>query len=377
MSELLARAEWQLDNFDGTVDAIAGYWDFPVSSMVPLLCHRRGLPAASLTAVLKCEHKYWSRLEQEKVIDEVPRFGLVSFRADVPPPGVSYPLWLKPVKSVSSELAFKVHDDNEFRGALRQIRDGTSRVGERFQYILDQVELPTKITELGGEGCLAEEAVSGTQVTVEGYSTAGGVTIYGVIDSYNYPEGSSFLRYQYPSALPGDVIDRLRRVSERVINHIGLVDTAFNIEYFWNPSTGAVHLLEINPRHSQSHALLFDYVDGIPNHQCMVQIALGMRPNLSYRDGTYTLAAKWFLRRFTDGEVIRVPTDLEVREVERAVPGCSIEILVREGDRLSSLSEQDSYSYALATIHTGGQNDEQLQDKYNRCIELLNFDIVA
>lgn len=56
----------QLKNYPSSVDAIVGYWDFPVSTMLPLLCQSFGLPSPSFEAVLKCEHKYWSRLEQRR-----------------------------------------------------------------------------------------------------------------------------------------------------------------------------------------------------------------------------------------------------------------------------------------------------------------------
>ena len=35
--DLLEEAQRQLDSFDGRVDAIIGFWDFPVSTMVPTL----------------------------------------------------------------------------------------------------------------------------------------------------------------------------------------------------------------------------------------------------------------------------------------------------------------------------------------------------
>ena len=45
---LLDRAREQLEAADPPPDAIVGYWDFPVSSMVPILCRERGLASASL-----------------------------------------------------------------------------------------------------------------------------------------------------------------------------------------------------------------------------------------------------------------------------------------------------------------------------------------
>ncbi|MFS8641058.1 MAG: hypothetical protein LOD90_09710, partial [Symbiobacteriaceae bacterium] len=53
VGELLDRARDELNSFDSTIDAIVGYWDFPVSSMVPVLCREYGLPGPSLEAVLK------------------------------------------------------------------------------------------------------------------------------------------------------------------------------------------------------------------------------------------------------------------------------------------------------------------------------------
>jgi hypothetical protein len=90
--------------------------------------------------VLKCEHKYWSRLEQQKVIDEYPSFGLVQLGDEWPPPNVSYPLWLKPIKAFSSELAFKVATDEEFASAMVDMREGIERLGDPFEAVLRRVE---------------------------------------------------------------------------------------------------------------------------------------------------------------------------------------------------------------------------------------------
>src|SRR5690625_7258580 len=57
------------------VDGLIHYLDFPASTTAPILCSEFGLPSASLEAVLKCEHKYWSRLEQMRSIpDHIPEF---------------------------------------------------------------------------------------------------------------------------------------------------------------------------------------------------------------------------------------------------------------------------------------------------------------
>ncbi|MET8021632.1 ATP-grasp domain-containing protein [Streptomyces decoyicus] len=376
---LLEKAQDVLDSFDGSIDAIVGYWDFPVSTLVPLLSERYGTRSTSLESVVKCEHKYWSRLEQQKVITEHPRYGRVDLESDdpKPPEGVRFPMWLKPALSYSSELAFGVKNEEEFGTAVAEIREGISRVGRPFEYILDQLELPPEMEGVGGQVCLAEEAISGIQVAVEGYVHNGEVTVYGTLDSINYPDSSSFLRHQYPSALPEPVVRRLRDVSERVMRQIGMDSATFSIEYFYDPQTDEINLLEINPRHSQSHAELFEYVDGAPNHHCMLGLALGEDPGLRDNAGPYTHAAKWYFRWFADGVVHSVPTQEEIARIERDIPGVRLHMVPEEGQRLSRMPEQDSYSFELAHIFTGGDSEEDMREKYDRCVAALSHALTA
>ncbi|MGX1219458.1 hypothetical protein RKD42_000717 [Streptomyces ambofaciens] len=247
--DILEKAQRELDAFEGSIDAIVGYWDFPVSTLVPILGERYGTRTTSLESVVKCEHKYWSRLEQREVTDCHPRFGRVDLRGDPPrpPEGVSFPMWLKPALSYSSELAFGVGDEEEFRKAVTEIRDGISRVGRPFERILDRIDLPPEMDGVGGRVCLAEEECSGIQVAVEGYVHQGEVTVYGTLDSIDYPDSACFLRHQYPSTLPPQVIRRLHDVTERVMSRIGFDSATFSVEYFYDPSSRRINLLEINP----------------------------------------------------------------------------------------------------------------------------------
>jgi hypothetical protein len=372
--DLLDRATRILDARDTPVDAVIGFWDFPISTLVPLLAARYGLHGAPLEAVVKCEHKYWSRLEQQQVIDEHPRFGLVDLDDPRLPEGLRYPVWLKPVKSYSSELAFRVEDDGQFADAVAEIRDGIGRLGRPFEWILGQVDLPSEIAEVGGQACLAEEAMSGARAATEGYVHDGRVVVYGVLDSITYPERSSFLRHQYPSQLPERVQRRLVEVSERVIAGIGLDWTTFSVEFFCDPGSGDVCLLEINPRHSQSHAQLFADVDGIANHHAMVELALGRDPGLPRGKGPYEIAAKWYHRRFTDGVLRRGPTREEIARIEREIPGVRLSPVAREGQRLSELLGQESYSFELTDVIVGARDEAELVAKYERAVGALTYE---
>jgi hypothetical protein len=374
LPELLASAERQLYHFDGSIDAIIGYWDFPVSSLVPILCERFGTTGPSLESVVKCEHKYWSRLIQHEVVDDHPRFALLDTdHRGGPPSGLRYPLWVKPVKSVSSALAFRATNLDEFQSALDAIRQDIDWMGGPFQYVLEHIDAPPEIGS-SDHCCLVEEDAFGVQLTAEGYVQHGEARMYGVVETINYPETSSFMRYLYPSHLPDHVIERLSDITTRVISHIGLNHSTWNIEFFWNKEHDSLSILEINPRHSQSHARLFQLVDGAANHHALVSIALGRDPELPTGQGPARVAAKCFLREFGgDAHVARVPTAEEVAEVERTIPLTKVKIVAREGERLSDLTHQDSYSYELALVYIGADSEDELDEKYRACVESLPF----
>ncbi len=275
-------------------------------------------------------------------------------------------MWLKPVKSYSSALAFQVKDAEQFDDAVSQIREGIGGIGEAFDVVLSMLDLPPEVAEAGGQhACLAEEEISGRQLTVEGYSIDGKVHCYGVVDSIQYEGTSSFLRYQYPSSVPADIADRLIDASSRVVRQIGLDNSTFNIEFFWDPERDRINIVEVNPRLSQSHAPLFEYVDGVPNHECMISLALGRAPQLPYRKGSYNVAGKWFLRRFSDGYVRKSPSEEDIARVEREVPDTIVDITATQGGRLSDLPSQDSYSYELAALYIGAQDEDELKRNTN------------
>lgn len=377
LNDVLQRASAIIDAFDGPVDAIIGFWDFPVSTVVPLLRQRYGLPTVPLDEVLQCEHKYWSRLVQQEVIDELPRFALVAPACDqASPPGLRFPMWIKPVKSFASMLALRADNAAEFAVALRKINAGIDRLAAPFEEIMQHVELPPEIAAAGGRVCIAEEAIRGQQVTLEGFRHRGEVVVYGIIDSLHYPGTSSFLRYQYPSTLPASVQQRLKDISTRVVQAVGLEGTTFNIEFFWCPDTDAIQLLEINTRHSQSHADLFVHVDGFSNHEILIDLALGRPPERPRGKGRFALAATCFIRRFENGVVRRHPSATEIAHIERSVPDTQIELRAHAGDRLSERTHgQDSYSHLLATVFIGAAHEAELTQKFDQVVATLPYEI--
>ncbi|MBK1621206.1 D-alanine--D-alanine ligase [Lamprobacter modestohalophilus] len=379
---LLHEGVAQLQHARDPIDAVIGYWDFPVSTVLPILRNAVGLPGPSLEAVLGCEHKYWSRRLQAEVAPEhVPPFCAVDPFADDPLAQVriDYPFWLKPIKAVLSNLGFRIDDAGDFDAAIARIRAEIQRWGAPFNLILDQAKLPEAIAAVDGYQCIAESLISaGRQVTQEGWSFGGEVEIYGTMDSLRTGPGAScFERYQYSSQLPAAVLERMSAISRRVIRHIGYDGAPFNIEYFWDQDQDQIWLLEINARLSKSHAPLFRMVDGCYHHQVMVDLGLGRRPRFQRGHGDFRLAAKFMLRQFNDAIVKRVPSADEIAQIEATLPGTEITISVEPGQRLSDLRDQDSYSYEVAVIFIGGNDEAELEAKLANCKRRLPLELEA
>lgn len=374
--DLYERAREIIDAEDGAPDAIIGYLDFPVTALVTLLHRDYGLPGATPEAVATCEHKYWTRLEQKKIFPKntplvcaLNPFAPEEARKTAP----DFPFWLKPVKGHSSVLGFMVEDDNDLQRALHECRQKIHLIGEPFNQFLTHVD-HDGAGEIDGNHAVAESLISADrQFTLEGYVWKGETVVYGAVDSVR--EGhhkSSFSRYQYPADIPEKVIGKATKITARFMKQIGYDGAPFNIEFFWDPESGDLHLLEVNARISKSHSPLFRMVDGASHHKVAIDLALGREPDMPRGQGKDKVAAKFMLRSFEgDGIVKRVPNAEEIAELKRILPDIDANVLVEKEVQLSTLFYQDSYSYELADIFLGGSDAEMLEDSYARCVDSL------
>ncbi|MCG6657576.1 ATP-grasp domain-containing protein [Halomonas campisalis] len=379
IEEILENARQRLRDFPGSVDGIVHYIDFPVSTIVPILAEEFGLPSASLSAVLKCEHKYWARVEQAKVVPEcVPPFAAFDPFDDAAlerlEREVGYPMWIKPIKSFSSYLGFRVDGPADFHAGVTRMRDEISRFQAPFDYLLEKVARPSEVAEVGGGHCIAEGIIDGRQCTLEGYGHQRRIEVYGAVDSLRHANRSTFGRYQYPSTLPERVLERMEAVTRRFMRHIGYDNAPFNVEFFWDEESDRIWLLEVNTRISESHCDLFEKVDGSSHHQVAVDLALGRAPDFTKGAGEYPIAGKFFLRTYGDARLRQVPDADEIRRVERQVPGATIQVQVEEGGQLSELMDQDSYSFCLALVFIGAEEEAELLDKFDEVGRLLTFE---
>ena len=377
---LYERAREQIAALDPAPDAIIGHLDFPVTSIVALLNRDFGLRGASPEAVARCEHKYWMREEQRKVFpDATPKvtpinpFDPESALKAAP----DFPFWLKPVKGHSSKLGFLVRDDRDFEKALHECRLFIHQHGEPFNRFLAHLDPESGCPEdVDGNFAVAEELISADRLfTLEGLVHGGETKAVGVVDSLKGgKESVSFSRYQYPGDIPAETVEAARAIVGELLSAFYFDEGPFNVEFFWDEENDELRLLEINPRLSKSHTPLFHIVDGASHHRQAILLALGEDPELPDGGGHSKIAAKFMIRsQEEDGIVKGVPKPEQIDELKKLVPDFAAQILVTEGQRLSDLADQDSYSYELADIFIGGSSVEMIEDTYLRCRHSLDF----
>lgn len=368
----------QIAGPDGSVDAIIAHWDFPTSVLVPILCREHNIPAPSLESVLKCEHKYWSRVEQRKAIPEfVPDFCSVDPFAPDPLSQVTldYPFWLKPVKAFSSQLGFKIENAEQFQAAIEETREKIRHFGDPFNEALAHAELPPEIQKADGNTCIAEQIIAGVQGAPEGTVFRGEFNVHGVFDQPKDEGEAIYDRLEYPSNMPEHVQRRMIDASKRFLEHIGYDNGCFNAEFMWNEKTDELWLVEFNTRISQSHSEMFIMVDGMSNHEVALDIALGERPSMPYRQGQFTIAAKCMIpHEHKDGIVTRVPSQQELDNLCERFPGTKVRLEIEPGMQLSDLPNQDSFNYHIGTIYLGGRSHEEIRERYQACLEALQFE---
>jgi biotin carboxylase len=380
VAEMLRLCREQLDRqaqAGCSIDAIIGLWDYPVSAMAHLLSREYGLPHPTLESVFKCEHKYWSRVEQRKVLPEmVPPFARFSPYDDDPAAAIdiAFPYWVKPIKAFGSHLAFKVEDEQDLRTAAKRMRGRIDHFRDGFSHLMSYADVPDDIRN--GGFAIAESIIrADRQCTLEGYIQNDAFHVHGIVDSIPEEGVPSFNRFQHPSNIDPVLKERMAEAAEAFMRGLGYREAPFNMEFFHDEKEDVLHILEINPRVSHAHAELFRLVDGTANYRIPIQIQLGEPVEFPLGQGEYAIAAMLYDRAFEPGVVRKTPSQEDIRSMEERISSLIYEPEVAAGDELADQPFQDSYSYKLAHMFLGAGSEAELLEKYERIRAELRFDI--
>ena len=317
--------------------------------LASLVAERRGLPGPQPRALTACQFKPTSRaLQRATVPSATPRFALLDGK---PPFGL--PFFVKPVVGRLSQNARRIDDPSDI-GRLRDLNgymSGYARIAALAGLHPDAVH-----------GFLAEELLSGLEVTLEGYVYDGMVTTIGVTDSQKYEGTNSFERFEYPSRLSAERQAELSDVAARVLPALGFDGGFFNVEFFV-PEEGPARIIEVNPRIASQFSPLVKAVHGLSTYEALFALACGDDP--AWQVGRpQGVAISYCLRVFEDAYVAAVPE-----------PEDDLELLVRPSLRLSEQGQNDAQSYRLCIFYGFGETREEAIESCRARARSLRFQL--
>lgn len=356
---------------DKGLSGVISTQDFPGVMLASVLCKHWGLPGCTLISSLRLQHKYYSRLEQRRLLPErTPAFDCIPATGPLDAPAIAYPFFIKPVKAVFSFLAARIENEQELGAFLTNSRETLAAFIEPFNEVL----MRYTDFEIDGNHYIAEELLEGEQVTLDGYCWDHEVYIIGIVDSVKYPGTNSFHSFEYPSKLPEAVQQRMIDLAKRFIGGTDFDHAMFNIEMFYDAARDRIDIIEVNPRMFFAAADYYEKVDGLDTYAAHLELARGIRPRLTRRTGRFGVAATFTPRVFEDRRVVRMPDESEIRQLQEAFPDMILRLEHRVGDKLSDRL-QSSGSYRYATINLGGRDWEDLYSRYDRLKQALNIEL--
>ncbi len=344
----------------GSIDGVIGSND-RTAHLAAHIAHRLGLPGPSPASFMACHDKLAARRIQTELVPEAtPRFAAIDpFDATSPGPSLPFPFFVKPVTGHLSQLAYTIHDAEELASVLREARDHLEAIAA-FDDELEGASFRT---------LLAEELLTGDLVTFEGFMRDGELTTVGVTDSIMHPNGISFVRFDYPSTVAGDVQARMAAISQRLMRGIGFDGSLFNVEFFVGPD-GDPRIVEVNGRMASQFAPLVRALHGVSTYEVQLELATGGTPTLPPRGNL--VASSFVVRHYEDAIVETVPDPAPILE---RFPHAQVELLVHPGQRLSD-NDDDVVSHRLALVALAGRTRDEVRERMALVEGLLRFDLI-
>ena len=341
-----------------------------------LVAEQLGLPGATPEAVLAAQHKLHAR----RVLQAVAPEANIAFQAlDVPyghdmPDGLDYPTYVKPVKAAFSVLARQV----DSRSALQ----AHTRFGRRELWVIRRLVEPfeqvarQRLPEAGSAHRLMLEAplpASTPQYNLDGWVQGGQIHALGVVDAVMYPGTQAFMRWQLPSALPADVQARALDVARRFLAAIGFGHGFFNMEFFFDPATQRLAVIEFNPRLASQFGDLYQRVQGRDPHAMSLALALGQDPlALPRRTPSAGIAASLVYRSFNPALVPAMPGLAARQALHQAFADALLYPMPKAGHGLArDFKWLGSHRYGI--VHLGGRDAADLQRRARQASALLGW----
>ena len=322
-----------------------------------VLAEKLGLPGTDPRVVITAQHKFYARQAFARIAPEAgARYAAFPYtlrsRADLP---FELPCFVKPVRATYSVLARRIERFDELQRHLsfwpfekwvikRLVKPFNDLMRWYTDYALDAHHL------------IAEEILPGVQVNMDGYVHDGCVRALGVIDEHMYPGTCAFRSFEYPSRLPAEVQARMTALAGKLLAGLGYRHGFFNLEFCWDPETGRIAVLELNPRMASQLSYLYECVDGLRPYEMLLALATGESPEGAQRTPSYRNAASFALRKFDGKPLAAHPTPEQLARVRHEFPEAHLMLYLKRGASLArEMKWLGSYRYAVVNMAAGSQ----------------------
>jgi biotin carboxylase len=341
-----------------------------------LVAEELGLPGATPESVLAAQHKLFAREVLQKVAPEA-NVGFASLDVaygDDIPHGLSYPQFVKPVKAAFSVLAREVKNRDELRAHTRFGRRELwviRRLVEPFERVMKQ-RMPQANT---AHRMMLETPVplDTPQYNLDGWVFDGKAQALGVVDAVMYPGTQAFMRWEVPSRSAPSVQQRALDVAQKFLTAIGYAHGFFNMEFFHDPLTDKLSVIEFNPRMASQFADLYRRVQGRDAHAMSLALALGQDPADVPRSApTAGAAASQVYRSFDPQALVTMPTPAQQAEVLRRFPDA---LLFSYAKTAHAVQRDFKWlgSYRHGIVHLGGRDAADLRERTEQASRLLGW----
>lgn len=340
-----------------------------------LLAERMGWPGTPVNAVLACQHKLHARRILQAVCPQanVSLFAPLAARyGESVPDGLTYPLFVKPIKASFSVLARSV--------ANRDQLQALTRFGRWELWVIRHLVEPfdriarARLPEAGtAHSMLIEQPAIGRQYNLDGYVFDGRLQEIGFVESMMYPGTQAFMRFAYPCQIAREAREQALDVARRFLAAVGFTHGLFNLEFFYDETSAKLTVIEFNPRMAAQFSDLYLRVAGLDLHRVALELAYGRDPACIPRSKpTAGAAASFVYRAFDPGCAPAMPTPARRREFARCFPdGLLFAFPKSRGSIARDFKWVGSYRYGI--VHLGGRDSRDLRLRCEQASDLLGW----
>ena len=356
-----------------------------------MLAEKMGWPGTPPAAVVACQHKLYARQILQQVCPEanVAFQRMPAAYGEPVPDGLSYPIFVKPVKAAFSVLAKIVYSQEELHqftrfGAyelwvIKRLVEPFERIAKKLLPTLPQVGT----SQAGTAHSMILEAPANTataqQYSLDGIAFEGIIKPLGVVDSVMYPDTQAFMRFDYPSKLSQSIQDRALDVATKFLSAIGYNHGLFNMEFFYDAETDKLTVIEFNPRMASQFADLYLRVDGVDLYAMALELAHGRNPWLLPMHAPTALVATSAVYRVFDSarplllqSIPPMPSAAQLLDLKKQFPDQLLLSFPKTGGSTArDFKWLGSYRYGI--LHVGGCSDGDLKSRLIAASNLLGW----